>query len=103
MHLEVTDHVGNTYTATTGSVAQIPDITPPTFVTAGTNPAGTQLTVTMSEPLDNTATTPASAFTITYDGVIQPAATGISSSGSTVTLNLAQASGPGPVVDRPSQ
>jgi uncharacterized repeat protein (TIGR02059 family) len=60
-------------------------------VTAATNVAGTQLTVTMSEPLDNTATTPASAFTITYDGVVQPSPTAISVSGSTVTLDLASA------------
>jgi uncharacterized repeat protein (TIGR02059 family) len=58
-------------------------------VTAATNVAGTQLTVTMSEPLDNTAMTPASAFTITYNGVVQPTATGISVSGATVTLDLA--------------
>ncbi len=87
--LVVTDNVGNTYTATSASVAQIPDITPPTFVAASTNVAGTQLIVTMSEPLDNTATTPANAFTITYDGVVQPTPTAISVSGSTVTLNLA--------------
>ena len=87
--LVVTDHVGNSYTATSASVAQIPDITPPTFASAATNAAGTQLTVTMSEPLDNSATTPASAFTVAYNGVVQPTATGISVSGSTVTLNLA--------------
>jgi hypothetical protein len=85
----ITDNVGNTFTAGSASIAQIPDITAPTFVTAATNVAGTQLTVTMSEPLDATATTPASAFTITYDGVVQPTATGISVSGSTVTLDLA--------------
>jgi hypothetical protein len=87
--LVVTDHVGNSYTASSTNVAQIPDITPPTFVSAATNLAGTQLTVTMSEPLDATATTPASAFTITYNGVVQPTATAISVSGATVTLNLA--------------
>ena len=87
--LVVTDNVGNIYTAASGNVAQIPDITPPTFVTAATNVAGTQLIVTMSEPLDNTATTPASAFTITYDDVVQSSATAISVSGPTVTLNLA--------------
>ena len=87
--LVVTDNVGNQYIAASASIAQIPDITPPTFVTAATNVAGTQLAITMSEPLDATATTPASAFTITYNGVVQPAATGISVSGSTVTLNLA--------------
>jgi uncharacterized repeat protein (TIGR02059 family) len=81
--------VGNVYTAASGSVAQIPDITPPTFLSAATNVAGTQLALTMSETLDNTATTPASAFTITYDGVVQPSPTAISVSGSTVTLNLA--------------
>ena len=87
--LVVTDNVGNTYTAASANVAQIPDITPPTFVTAATNVAGTQLTVTMSEPLDATATTPASAFTVSYNGVVQPTPTGISVSGSTVTLDLA--------------
>ena len=86
--LLVTDNVGNTYTASSASVAQIPDITPPTFVTAATNVAGTQLTITMSEALDATATTPASAFTVTYDGVVQPTPTGITVSGSTITLDL---------------
>ena len=86
--LVVTDNVGNTYTASSASVAQIPDISPPTFVTAATNVAGTQLTIAMSEALDATATTPASAFTVTYDGVVQPTPTGITVSGSTVTLDL---------------
>ena len=86
--LVITDNVGNTYTASSASVAQIPDISPPTFVAAATNPAGTQLTIAMSENLDATATTPASAFTVTYDGVVQPTATGISISGSSVTLDL---------------
>ena len=42
----------------------------------------------MSEPLDATATTPAAAFTVAYNGVVQPTPTGIGVSGSTVTLNL---------------
>jgi hypothetical protein len=86
--LVVTDNVGNQYTAGSTSVAEIPDITPPTFVSAATNAAGTQLTLTMSESLDASATTPASAFTVTYSGVAQPTPSGISVSGSTVTLDL---------------
>ena len=89
--LVVTDNVGNQFTATSPNVAEIPDITPPTFVSAATNVAGTQLAITMSEPLDTAATTPASAFTVTYDGVAQPAPSGISVSGSTVTLDLVNA------------
>src|SRR5262249_49720943 len=85
--LVVTDNVGNQFTAGSANVAQIPDITPPTFVSAATNVAGTQLTITMSEPLEPAATTPASAFTVPYDGVPQPLS-GISFSGSTVTLDL---------------
>ena len=86
--LLVTDNVGNTFTAASGNVAQIPDITPPTFVAASTNVAGTQLAISMSENLDGTATTPASAFTVTYNGVVQPTPSGITVSGSTVTLDL---------------
>ena len=37
--LVVTDNVGNTYTAASASVAQIPDISPPTFVTAAATAA----------------------------------------------------------------
>jgi hypothetical protein len=84
-------NVGNTYTATSANVVQIPDITAPTLVPTPapeTNVAGTQLTITMSEPLDGTATTQAGAFTIYYNGVAQPTATGISVAGSTVTLDL---------------
>ncbi|HEX3224465.1 MAG TPA: invasin domain 3-containing protein [Gaiellaceae bacterium] len=86
--LVVTDNVGNQFTAGSANVAEIPDITPPTFVSAATNVAGTQLTITMSESLDGAATTPASAFTVTYDGVAQPTPSGITVSGSTVTLDL---------------
>ena len=86
--LVVTDNVGNSITASSASVAQIPDITPPTFATAATNVAGTQLTIAMSESLDASATTPASAFTVTYNGVVQPTPTGISVSGSSITLDL---------------
>jgi|GEM_PF-5873558 len=86
--LVVTDNVGNQATFTSANVAEIPDITPPTFVSAATNVAGTQLAITMSEPLDATATTPASAFTVTYDGVAQPTPSGITVSGPTVTLGL---------------
>ncbi|HEX6788597.1 MAG TPA: invasin domain 3-containing protein [Gaiellaceae bacterium] len=89
--LVVTDNVGNQFTAGSASVAQIPDTTPPAFVSAATNVAGTQLTVTMSEALDTAATTPASAFTLTYNGVAQPTPSGISISGSTVTLDLVNA------------
>jgi len=42
----------------------------------------------MSESLETTATTPASAFTVTYDGVTQPTPSGLSVSGSAVTLDL---------------
>jgi len=87
--LVVTDNVGNTYVAASANVAQIPDITAPTLIAAATNAPGTQLAVTMSEPLDGSATTQANAFTIAYDGVVQPTATGISVTGSTVTLDLA--------------
>jgi hypothetical protein len=89
--LVVTDNVGNQFTATSPNVAEIPDITPPTFVSAATNIAGTQIAITMSELLDAAATTPASAFTVTYDGVAQPTPSGISISGSTVTLDLVNA------------
>ncbi len=87
--LVVTDNVGNTFTASSANVVQIPDITAPTFTSAATNPAGTQLTIVMSEALDASATTPADAFTVTYNGVVQPTPTGISVSGSAVTLDLA--------------
>ncbi|MDX6485570.1 MAG: large repetitive protein, partial [Gaiellaceae bacterium] len=86
--LVVTDNVGNTFTAASANVAQVPDVTPPTFVSASTNPAGTQLAIAMSETLDASATTPASAFSITYNGVTQPAATAISVAGATITLTL---------------
>ena len=89
--LVVTDNVGNSVTATSANVAQIPHITAPTFVTAATNAAGTQLTIAMSEGLDSTATTPASVFTVTYNGVVQPTPTGITVSGSSITLDLATA------------
>ena len=42
----------------------------------------------MSEPLDGTATTQPGAFTITYDGVVQPTATGLSYAGQSIVLNL---------------
>ncbi|MEP6812058.1 MAG: SwmB domain-containing protein, partial [Actinomycetota bacterium] len=87
----VTDHVGNSSTFGSASVVQIPDVTAPTLLSAATNVAGTQLTLNMSEPLDGTATTQASAFTVAYDGVVQPTPTGIAVAGSTVTLNLASA------------
>ncbi|HTZ05527.1 MAG TPA: SwmB domain-containing protein, partial [Gaiellaceae bacterium] len=87
--LVVTDKVGNSATYGSASVAQIPDTTPPTFVSGSTNAAGTVLSFDMSEPLDCTATTPAGAFGVTFNGVAQPAPTGISCSGSTITLNLA--------------
>jgi len=87
----VTDRVGNSSTFGSASVVQIPDVTAPTLLSAATNVAGTQLTLTMSEPLDGTATTQTSAFTVAYDGVVQPTPTGIAVAGSTVTLNLASA------------
>ena len=55
----VTDNVGNSSTFGSASVVQIPDTTAPTFLSAATNVAGTQLTINMSEPLDGTATTQA--------------------------------------------
>jgi uncharacterized repeat protein (TIGR02059 family) len=85
----VTDNVGNSYTAGSANVARIPDITAPTFLSASTNGAGTQLTITMSEPLDASATTPPGAFTITYDGVVQPTATGLTYAGQSIVLDLA--------------
>ena len=85
----VTDNVGNASTFGSAGVVQIPDTTPPTFLAAATNVSGTKLTVTMSEPLDATATTQASAFTVAYNGVVQPTPTGIAVAGSTVTLDLA--------------
>ncbi len=84
----VTDNVGNTATYNNANIAQIPDVTPPTFVSGTTNPAGTQLTLNMSEPLDCTATTPAGAFQITYNGIAQPAPTTLTCTGSTITLDL---------------
>jgi hypothetical protein len=86
--LLVTDYVGNEYTATSANVAKIPDIMAPTFGTAATNVAGTQLSITMSEPVDTTATTPPGAFTVFYDGVAQPTPTGITVSGATIALDL---------------
>ncbi|HXY80444.1 MAG TPA: SwmB domain-containing protein, partial [Gaiellaceae bacterium] len=86
--LVVTDNVGNSATINNANVAEIPDVTPPTFVSASTNATGTQLTVNMSEPLDCTATTPASAFLVTYNGIAQPAPTSLACSGSTITLGL---------------
>jgi hypothetical protein len=86
--LVVTDNVGNQATFTSANVAEIPDITPPTFVSAATNTAGTELSITMSEPLDATATVSAGAFTVTYNGVAEPTPSAISISGSTVTLDL---------------
>ncbi len=84
----VTDNVGNTATYNNANIAQIPDVTPPTFVSGTTNPAGTQLTLNMSEPLDCTATTPAGAFQITYNSIAQPAPTTLTCTGSTITLDL---------------
>ncbi len=86
--LVVTDNVGNSATLNNANVAEIPDVTPPTFVSGSTNAAGTQLTVNMSEPLDCSATTPASAFLVTYNGIAQPAPTALTCSGSTITLDL---------------
>src|SRR5439155_1205834 len=85
----VTDHVGNSAVLGSADVVQVPDITPPSFVSATTNAAGTTLTIELSEPVDSGATTQPGAFTITYDGVAQPAPTSVSITGSTVVLGLA--------------
>ena len=87
----VTDHVGNSSTFASASVARFRTSprrrsSPP----RRTSPARSS-PINMSEPLDGTATTQASAFTVAYDGVVQPTPTGIAVAGSTVTLNLASA------------
>src|SRR5439155_18821165 len=73
------------------NVARIPDITAPTFLAGSTNAAGTQLTITMSEPLDASATTGPGAFTVTHDGVVQATSTGLSYAGQSLVLNLSSA------------
>jgi hypothetical protein len=84
----VTDHVGNSAVFSSANVVQIPDITPPAFVSAATNAAGTKLTITMSETLDPGASTRPDAFGVEYDGVAQPTPTAVAVSGSTVELDL---------------
>jgi hypothetical protein len=87
----VTDNVGNSAAPATGPVVEVPDITAPSFQSASTNSAGTQLTITMSENLDAASTPAAADFTVLYNGVAQPAPTGVSLSGSTVALGLPSA------------
>ncbi|MHB8651268.1 MAG: SwmB domain-containing protein [Gaiellaceae bacterium] len=85
----VTDNVGNQATIASANAAKIPDVTPPTFVSAttGTN-QGQHLTINMSETLDCTATTPAGAFAVNFNGIAQPAPTAIQCSGSQIVLTL---------------
>ena len=66
-----------------------PDLRAPVFSSATTNTAGTLLTLTYDETLIST-TAPASAFTVTIDGVdFQPSAVAIS--GTTVRLTMGTA------------
>ncbi|MES1248353.1 MAG: invasin domain 3-containing protein, partial [Actinomycetota bacterium] len=87
----ITDNVGNTTTATSANVVQIPDITPPTFGSASTNAAGTQLTITMSEGLDTTSVPGAGRWVVLYNGVAQPSPTGVHLAGNQVVLDLPSA------------
>ncbi|HVS86108.1 MAG TPA: SwmB domain-containing protein [Gaiellaceae bacterium] len=96
----VTDHVGNSDTFTSAAVAKINDTVAPTLVTASTNAAGSTMTLSFSEPLENAATTPASAFTVFFNGAAQPTPTGITIDGdnSKVLLSLATAPNDGQTV-----
>jgi hypothetical protein len=85
----VTDNVGNVHTDTSTGVVQVPDITPPTFVSAATDTAGTHVAITMSEQLDAGSVPSAGRFTVAYNGVSQPTPTSVQILGSTVTLGLA--------------
>jgi uncharacterized repeat protein (TIGR02059 family) len=85
----VSDNVGNSATLTSPHVAQIPDITPPAFASAATDVGGTQLTITMTEPLDAGSVPSASQFTVFYNGVAQADPTSVQVVGSTVVLGLA--------------
>jgi hypothetical protein len=85
----VADNVGNSATFTSPHVAQIPDITPPTFASAATDASGTHLAITMSEPLDAGSVPSASQFTVFYNGVAQADPTSVQIVGSTVVLGLA--------------
>ena len=91
----VTDNVGNSSTATSSSVAEIPDTTPPTFVSGSVDLSGanTQLTINMSEALDCTAilnnTTTAGAFAVTFNNGAEPSPTTVvGCSGSSIVLSL---------------
>ena len=75
--------------AFSSSRAIVIDTTAPSFTSATAN--GSTLTVTLDEPLNPGSTPAGSAFVVKQNGTTQSSPTGVSVSGSTVTLTLATA------------